>query len=84
MADLTIDTKNPLLALLKNKQLSNAAFWKKLALLLGTLISVAPFLRAIFPSYASVLDPKLLLDAQSAAGAIAAYLTVATTGKIGL
>lgn len=76
-------TSNPILALLKNKQLTNAAFWKQIQGLLALLVGIAPFLKFAFPQYAGLLSPAFLDSLQGAVGSILAYLTVATTDKIG-
>lgn len=80
---VTSITSNPILALLKNKQLKNTVFWKQVQALLALLMGVYPVLRYLFPQYAELLNPSFLGELQGAVGSILAYLTVATTGKIG-
>lgn len=79
-----MQTSNPFLALLKNNELRNPAFWKKLQSLVLLLIGLAPFLRFIFPSYADVLNEKMLNDLSAALATVALYLTSATSAKVGL
>ncbi len=83
MADITVITSNPFLALLKNKSLSNPEFWKKIQQLVHVLMGLVPFLRFIFPQYAILLDPAFLASAEAALGTLAAYFTTATSGKVG-
>ena len=77
-------TSNPILALLKNKMLTNPQTWKKLQMLLNVLIPFSPVLGAIFPSLKGLLDPAFLTQLYAALGAVNVYLTAATSGKVGL
>lgn len=75
-------TSNPFLAILKNHSLKNPEFWKRLQSLILTVIAISPFLRTVFPSYAVLLDEKMLNDLVTALAALALYFTHSTTAKI--
>ncbi|MFA6199221.1 MAG: hypothetical protein WC679_02280 [Bacteroidales bacterium] len=77
-------TNNPLVALLKNKTLSNPDTWKKIQNLVNLLSGTAPFLAFMFPQFATLLTPAFLMQLGVAVAAMNAYFTTATTTKIGL
>lgn len=79
-----MNTSNIFTALLKNRQLTNSIFWKKLQSLVHVLIGVVPFLSFIFPQYKDLLDPVMLGTVEAALGSLATYFTFATTASIGL
>ncbi|MDD5152016.1 MAG: hypothetical protein PHC28_16305 [Flavobacterium sp.] len=81
---LVTTTSNPLLALLKNKTLTNLETWKQIQNLINLLSGTAPLLAFLFPQFAALLTPALLLQLGTAVAAINAYFTTATTSKIGL
>lgn len=78
------ETANPILALLKNRQLTNAATWKQLGMLVTTLMGISPLLGFLFPQFKSLLSPEFLGSVLGAVTALSQYFSVATTGKIGI
>ena len=79
-----VETSSPILALLKNKTLTNAKTWKQLQSLLNVLSGVAPFLMFVMPSLKPLLTPEFLSALMGAVATMNAYFTTATTGKLGV
>lgn len=77
-------TQNPILVLLQGRSLSNPGTWKKIQNLINLLAGLSPLLALLLPQYAPLFTPELTAKLLMAVGAVNAYLTTATTGKIGL
>ena len=77
-------TPNPVTALQTGKTLPNPAKWKFLQNLINTLVPVAVVAGTFIPGASVILNSTVLESIAAAMGAVNAYLTTATTGKIGI
>ena len=68
----------------KGKVLEEAATWKRVQGWLNLILIISPALVLIFPQIANLLSVSAISTLIGVAGGINAYLTTATTDKIGL
>jgi hypothetical protein len=74
-----------LIKILKKGQcVTNPALWKQMQNILNLVGGIAPLLIIFHPGLEHYLNAKVVAAAYGALGSINAYLTVATTDKIGL
>lgn len=71
-------------ALKKGQALAKPAFWKQMQNILNLVGGIAPLLIMFNPGLEHYLNAEVVAAAYVALGSINAYLTVATTEKIGL
>lgn len=71
-------------ALKKGNSLENPVFWKKAQLYLTIIGVMLPLAAVLFPSLQVIIDKDILAKTLVQIAAVNAYLTVATTDKIGV
>ena len=77
-------TPNPVTALERDKTLPNPAKWKLAQNLINTLVPLVVIAGSFIPGASVILNSTVLESIAGAMGAVNAYLTTATTGKIGI
>lgn len=68
----------------KGRMLSNPVTWKRLQAIVVLIGGIAPLIVILVPSLQRYLSADVVAATYAALGSVGAYLTVATTEKMGL
>jgi hypothetical protein len=68
----------------KGQSITNPVFWKRVQLCVALLGVLLPPITLLFPAAQVIIDKGVIASTLAAIATVNAYLTVATTDKIGI